>query len=46
MPKRKAPGPDGLTAELITAGGLPAKEMTNRLIKEIWKTAEIPRKLN
>ena len=46
MPKKKAPGPDGITAELITAGGQPAKEMTDRLIKNMWETAEIPRRLN
>ena len=37
MPKKKAPGPDGITAELITAGGQPAKEMTDRLIKKCGK---------
>ena len=36
MPKNKAPRPDGITAELIAAGGLPAKEMTVQLIQEIW----------
>ena len=46
MPKKKAPGPDGITAELITEGGQPAKEMTDRLIKNMWETAEIPRRLN
>ena len=46
MPKGKAPGPDRITAELIQIGGTPAIEMTTRLLKKIWKTAEIPHRLN
>ena len=46
MPKKKAPGPDGVTAELIQAGGIPAQEMTANIIQKIWETADIPHKLN
>ena len=46
MPRKKAPGPDGISSELIQAGQLTTQEMTIRLIQKIWETAEIPEKLN
>ena len=46
LPKKKAPGPDGLTAELLRCGGQPTEEMTIRLIKNIWKHADTPSQLN
>ena len=46
MPDRKAPGPDGITAELIKKGGHPAEEMTTQLIQHIWETADIPQTMN
>ena len=46
MPNRKAPGPDGITAELIRQGGQTAEQMTIKLVEHIWSTAEIPQDLN
>ena len=46
MPNKKAPGPDGITAELIRQGGQITEQMTIKLIEHIWETADIPSEMN
>ena len=38
LPMRKAPGPDGMTAELLKYGGKVTWEMTVRLVQLVWKS--------
>ena len=46
MPNKKAPGPDGITIELIRQGGQITEQMTTKLIEHIWETADIPSEMN
>jgi len=39
---RKAPGPDGMTAELLKHGGIAGLEMTVRLVQLIWEQQIVP----
>ena len=45
LPMRKAPGPDGMTAELLKHGGAVAYEMTVRLVQLIWGQQNMPRQM-
>ena len=38
LPNKKAPGPDGIAAELLKKGGSTTIEMTTALVKHIWTT--------
>ena len=42
LPNEKAPGPDGITAELLKQGREAAVAMTVELVQHIWKTQDIP----
>lgn len=42
LPNKKAPGPDGIAAELIKQGGKAAIEMTVALVQHIWTTLQVP----
>ena len=45
LPMRKAPGPDGMTAELLKYGGNVTWEMTVRLVQLIWRQQNMPRQM-
>ena len=38
LPNKKAPGPDGIAAELLKKGGSTTIEMTTALVQHIWTT--------
>jgi hypothetical protein len=46
MAKGKAPGPDGITADLIKNGGKPALEITIRLVQHLWRAQKMPQALS
>ena len=46
LPNKKAPGPDGIAAELLKQGGEPAVEMTVALVQHIWTTLQVPEQLS
>ena len=46
LPNKKAPGPDGIAAELLKQGGKAAIEMTVSLVQHIWTTLHVPEQLS
>ena len=42
MKNRKAAGPDGITAELLTGAGQIAEKMTIVLIRRVWSEGHVP----
>ena len=46
LPNKKAPGPDGIAAELLKQGGKAAIEMTVALVQHIWTTLQVPEQLS
>ena len=42
LPNKKAPGPDGIAAELLKKGSTMAVEMTVALVQHVWETKDVP----
>ena len=46
LPNKKAPGPDGIAAELLKKGGSTTVKMTTEIVQHIWATQAVPEQMS